>query len=254
MPTYDEIIEEAHGNLKLLHDDLGRLNGLKQEIEGLLQEPAELIDGFKRLQTSNEELVNGISGSVNVYLDGATALMDGLKSTIEEAEGRLDAAAKNLSEVNYRQMFDGLHDSFMQRTQASWVEEMGKLDAPRIKLKNLVEQLQLIVEQLEAMEWQKNFKGLKDGQDAISQALSHANTQLEELVKSLKSVNTSIALISGAQKEQASKIKELERYLVSLDDKITVASEEEKKHFKTLMALVLFGLFLMLAQAGRAFM
>lgn len=254
MPTYDEIIEEAHGNLKLLHDDLGRLNGLKQEIEGLLQEPAELIDGFKRLQTSNEELVNGISGSVNVYLKGATALMDGLKSTIEEAEGRLDAAAKNLSEVNYQQIFDGLHESFMQRTQAAWAKEMGKLDTPRIKLKNSVEQLQLIVEQLEAMEWQKNFKGLKDGQDAISQALSHANTQLEELVKSLKSVNTSIALISGAQKEQASKIKELEQYLVSLDDKITVASEEEKKRFKTLMALVLFGLLLMLAQAGRAFM
>lgn len=254
MPTYDEIIEEAHGNLKLLHDDLGRLNDLKLEIEGLLEEPAELIDGFKRLQTSNEELASGISGSVNVYLKGATALMDGLKNTIEEAEGRLDAAAKNLSEVNYQQMFDGLHDSFMQRTQTAWDEEMDKLDAPRIKLKNSVEQLQLIVEQLEAMEWQKNFKGLKDGQNAISQALSHANTQLEELVKSLKSVNTSIALISGAQKEQASKIKELEQYLVSLDDKITVASEEEKKHFKTLMALVLLGLFLMLAQAGRAFM
>lgn len=261
MPTYEEIIDEAHKNLGLLHTNLSSLNELKVEIEGLLEEPTELISGFKRLLHDNEQYAKSISDSVNGYLENSTALIIGLKQATIEAQSSLNEAASTLSEVNYQGIFDGLHVNFMNATKDAWNIELKKLEAPTTSLISITERLKGIVDQLEALNLQQELNKLKVGQSDIFEVLSLGNTRLDAISNSLEShsidtaksfadVHSGLELISSAIKSQSIKIEDLNSSFNKIHKARSEENMELQKKVKSLQTFSIVGLIIILIQLG----
>lgn len=214
-----KLIDASLSELEKLKKEVGRLEGIRKEIEetreGVKSLPKELKDAFEKVKTLSVSFVESLGKGTKNYIDGNNTLfttkLSDLSSKIEEFEKEIT----RLANTDFKKLFEDLQKVFIDQTREDLEKELNKFEEKSKDLQTKITELKKQIERLEQIDLEKHFDILQKTLSEIFGAINAINLTLTNIVQTLTGI---VQTLGNIQISLDTNHKEAKQLLNSFSD------------------------------------
>jgi hypothetical protein len=202
MPNYEEVLDQAHTNVRQLGDQLNELNELKQSLKDARKIPDQWDAKFQEVAATTREYTSAINALATSYLEGSNTIIGNNLADFSTANAKLNGQIQELTTYDFASHFKTLQQDIAEQVKTDLRKEVEGVSAATGELGTTNEAFRKEVTRFSEVDLEVHFNRHQKLLSDVFNAINSINSLLSTNVQTLVQLQTGQAEVRRVLEEQ----------------------------------------------------